>query len=196
MNKTIQSYDRYASELAEKFDKLGPRVNDIKKIFSLSKKKNPRVLELGCANGRDAIEIIKYSSNYTGVDASGELLKIAKKRLPQGKFICREFHRLNFPDKSFDIVIEFASIMHYGKDDLEKIFHNIHRWLNIDGLLLISMKQGKYSKFMSRGFGERKQYSYEINDIEKMTKGLFKIIDIGQQNLRGQDWFTIILEKI
>ena len=196
MNKTVQNYDKYAVALAEKFDKIGARKKDIEKVFSHTKKQNPRVLELGCAHGRDAQEILKHTSNYIGVDASEGLLKIAKERLPQAEFICQEFHELKFPDNSFDIIIEFASIMHYDKIGLTKIFQNAYKWLDSEGLFMISMKEGKYSKFSSKGYGQRTQYTYRIDDIKGMTRDLFKIIDIETSHLRDQNWFTMILRKI
>ena len=196
MNKTVQNYDKYAVALAEKFDKIGARKKDIEKVFSHTKKQNPRVSELGCAHGRDAQEILKHTSNYIGVDASEGLLKIAKERLPQAEFICQEFHKLKFTDNSFDIIIEFASIMHYDKTGLRKIFSNVHKWLDDEGLLMISMKEGKYSKFSSKGYGERTQYMYEINDVKQMAKGAFKILDVEKTHLRDQHWFTILLKNI
>lgn len=173
MNRTIQSYDRYAKELAEKFDKIGARIKDIEKVFLYTKKENPRVLELGCAHGRDAKEILKRTSNYVGIDGSRELIKIAKARLPRAKFICETFDKLEFPKNSFDIIIDFASIMHFDKIGLRQIFRNAHQWLADDGVMMISMKEGKYEKFLSRGYGERVQYSYELNDIKSIIKGLF-----------------------
>jgi len=196
MNKTIQDYDKYTAALAEKFDKIGVRKKDIEKVFSHTKKQNPRVLELGCAHGRDAQEILKHTSNYIGVDASEGLLKIAKERLPQAEFIRQEFHELKFPDNSFDIIIEFASIMHYDKTGLTKIFQNAYKWLDGEGLFMISMKEGKYSKFLSKGYGERTQYMYEINDIKQIIKGTFKILDVGKTHLRDQHWFTMLLKSI
>lgn len=195
MNKTIQSYDKYAKELAEKFDKIGVRTKDIEKIFSHARKRNPRVLELGCAHGRDAQEIIKRTNHYVGVDASGELLKIAQKRLPKAKFICQVFDKLKFPDNSFDIIIDFASIMHYDRIGLKKIFENSYNWLADNGVMMISMKEGKYKKFLSRDYGKRTQYCYEISDIEKMIKNLFEIINIDKTHLKDQVWFTMILKK-
>ena len=196
MNKTIKSYDKYAKELAEKFDKIGVRANDIKKLFLYNKKKNPRVLELGCAHGRDAAEILKYTDQYIGIDASKELLKIANKKLPQTKFFCQTFDKLKFPENSFDIVYESASIMHYPKDELAIIFKNVYRWLDKDGLFLISMKEGKYYKFLSQGYGERTQYAYRIDYIKEMTEDLFEIINIKKAHFQDQNWFTMILRKI
>lgn len=196
MNKTIQDYDKYAKDLADKFDRIGVRANDIKKLFSYHKKKNPRVLELGCAHGRDASEILRYTSNYIGVDASEELLRIAQDKLPKVKFIRQTFDKLKFSERSFDIIIEFASIMHYDKIDLRRISHNVHKWLDEEGLLMISMKEGKYSKFFSKGYGQRVQYTYEIDDIKVMIENLFEIINIEKAHLRNQSWFTMILRKM
>lgn len=195
MNKTIKSYDQFAKELVRKFDRIGARTKDIKNVFSNIKKENPSVLELGCANGRDAQEILKRTNNYLGVDGSWELIKIAKKKMPQAEFRFGLFDKLKFPVRSFDIVIDFASLMHLNQNQLAKILKKIKRWLKDNGVLLLSMKEGDYSQFLSQGFGERIQYSYRPNDIISMTQNDFKILKIERMNKNNQDWFTIILQK-
>lgn len=196
MSKTIESYDQYAKDLAHKFNAIGPRTNDVKRAFSFVKKKDPRILELGCANGRDAKEILKLTKNYTGVDGSEELIKIAKKNLPNVRFIVFDFKKLDFPEKSFDIIFDFASLFHLNKIQLKKILMRVSKWLDINGIILISAKRGRYCRESSKGgFGKRVQYLYEPSDIINMTREYFKVLDLDEQSLRGQDWFTIILQK-
>jgi hypothetical protein len=52
--QTIYTYNESAEALALKFDSLGARIDDIKETFLLTEKKNPKVIEIGCCNGRDA----------------------------------------------------------------------------------------------------------------------------------------------
>jgi len=195
MNKTIKSYDKFAKELAGKFDTIGVRVKDVQNAFSYVKKENPRVLELGCANGRDVQEILKHTKNYIGVDGSKELIKIAREKLPQTKFIVNVFDKLEFPNQNFDIIFDFASLMHLDKKELTKILKEIYYWLDDDGVLLLSMKEGKYLQFLSRGFGERVQYNYRSDDIILITKDNYKMLNIEKMNTNDQDWFTMILQK-
>lgn len=195
MNKTIDSYDKFAKELANKFDAIGIRVKDVERTFSYVKKENPRVLELGCANGRDAQEMLKRTKSYIGVDGSKELIKIAKEKLPQAKFIVNVFNKLEFPSHSFDIVFDFASLMHFDKDELTKMLKKISHWLDNDGVLLLSMKEGEYSQFLSKGFGERIQYNYQADDILSITADDFEMLNLERMNTNNQDWFTMILKR-
>lgn len=195
MNKTIKSYDKFSKELANKFDAIGVRVKDVERTFSYIKKENPRVLELGCANGRDAQEILKRTENYIGVDGSKELIKIAKEKLPQAKFVVNFFDKLKFPNQNFDIVFDFASLMHFDKDELIKMLKKISCWLDDDGILLLSMKEGEYSQFLSKGYGERVQYSYTADDILSITKNDYEMLDLEKMNTNDQNWFTMILKR-
>lgn len=62
--QTIDTYNATAERMAEKFNTIGARANDIKQTFEYIQKTSPRVVEIGCGNGRDATEILKYTSDY------------------------------------------------------------------------------------------------------------------------------------
>ena len=121
MDKNLEIYNSDASLYAFNFNKFN-RVKDIDHIFSLCKKDLPRVLELGCANGRDGKEILKRTKQYIGVDGAENLLNIAKKEVPTGEFILANFKDLDFNANSFDIIIDFDSLFHLDKYDLKKTF--------------------------------------------------------------------------
>ena len=89
MNKklqTIETYNKSAKQLADKFDSLGTYAVDIEEVFDLVKKANPKVLEIGCANGRDALEILKRTNDYIGIDIAEQLIDIARRKIPRAKF--------------------------------------------------------------------------------------------------------------
>jgi len=109
--QTINTYNNTASRMAEKFNDLGARVNDIKETFEATSKNNPSVLEIGCGNGRDAIEIIKYTNNYTGIDIANKFIEIAKENVPQGKFEVADIENYIIPN-NLDTVFAFASFIH------------------------------------------------------------------------------------
>ena len=64
--QTINTYDNSAEALAKKFDERGARILDIEETLSFIKTDNPHVFEIGCGNGRDALEILKRTNNYLG----------------------------------------------------------------------------------------------------------------------------------
>lgn len=96
--QTIQTYNSHAAHFAEKFDNLGVRRVDIDKTFSLMDKRNLSVFEIGCGNGRDASYILTKTSHYLGIDASVELIELARQRVPGGQFEVADAVTYVFPE--------------------------------------------------------------------------------------------------
>jgi SAM-dependent methyltransferase len=89
MNKkmeTIETYNKSATALAERWADMKPRTADIEETFRFITKENPKVLEIGCGSGRDAAEILKRTNDYVGFDVSEGLLAVARKENPTGIF--------------------------------------------------------------------------------------------------------------
>ena len=84
--ETIDTYERTAAAMADKFNAIGVRKEEIDEIFHLIKKDQPTVLEIGCANGRDAAEIVTRTSRYTGIDVSPAFIEMARAYVPTGTF--------------------------------------------------------------------------------------------------------------
>ncbi|MFZ2193043.1 MAG: class I SAM-dependent methyltransferase [Candidatus Moraniibacteriota bacterium] len=198
MNKkdqTIDTYNKSASSLADRFNKFGVRINDVKEGFSYISKKNPFVLEIGCANGRDAKEILKYTNNYLGIDISEELIKIAKQNISKGKFKVADVEDYIFP-KNIDMIFSFASLIHSNRNNLQKILNEAHESLNVGGIFYISMKYGEYQESTKEDeFGIRTYYFYTSEDIRKIIGSSYEIIRENVYDLRGQDLISIILRK-
>src|SRR3989338_82716 len=127
--QTIDTYNKSAQALEKKFDDLGARIFDIEEVFKLLDKVNNKVVEIGCGNGRDAEEIIKRTNDYVGIDISTELIKLAQKKVPKGKFLVADVTSFEFPEK-IDIVFAFASLIHVNKEDLINVLDKIHKSFN------------------------------------------------------------------
>ena len=74
------------------------------------------ILDVGTGTGRAAIALARRGGVVTGVDASAEMLAVARRRadaaqatvtLEQG-----DIHRLRFPDRAFDAVVCLRVLMH------------------------------------------------------------------------------------
>ena len=194
-NQTINTYDKSARFHAAKFDKMGPRVKDIKQSFSLVKKKNPKTIELGCGNGRDAAEIVKYTSDYLGIDLSNELIKIAKKKLHDKYFKVADIESFKFP-QGLDIVFSFASLLHSDKNSIKKILSRIYKKMNQGGIVFISLKYDKYQERLidKESQGPKTFFFYTPYDIKEIAEG-FRSIYEDTQTLNNQKWFSLILQK-
>jgi SAM-dependent methyltransferase len=193
--KTIDTYNASAVVLAKKYDEQGVMIKDIDYVFSLIKKSNPVVLEIGCGSGRDAQEIIKRTNHYTGVDVSKNLLLIAKEKVPQATFINEDIETFKFPN-SIDIVFGFASLLHVSKDSLKNILINAYNALNDDGVVYISLKYADtYVEYLKKDeYGERVFYLYSPKDIQEII-GKFKILKNVTKDYNNETWLEIYLQK-
>ncbi len=195
-NQTIIIYDQFSDVIAKKFNNIGTRTEDIKKAFSYINKDNPKVLELGCGNGRDTQEILKYTNDYIGIDASKGMIKIAKEQNPNANFIISKSETFDFP-QNIDIIFAFASLLHNSKEEFSLILEKAFNSLNDNGIFFISVKKGKYQrKEKIDEFGTRIYYDYTAEDIEKLIKDKFKTIYKDLSELRGETWLEIIIQKI
>jgi 2-polyprenyl-3-methyl-5-hydroxy-6-metoxy-1,4-benzoquinol methylase len=75
-----------------------------------------RVLDVGTGTGRAALLLSKAGAEVTGVDASEQMLAVARERARSAgrtiTFIHRDAHTLEFPDRSFDVSVSLRMLMH------------------------------------------------------------------------------------
>ena len=69
------------------------------------------VLDLGCGPGGFCRLAADAGAQVTGVDASPAMLQIARERVPAGRFDLADIQSLPYPDRRFDVVTAFHSLM-------------------------------------------------------------------------------------
>jgi SAM-dependent methyltransferase len=193
--QTIETYNKSAEALTKKFNGQGGYGEEITKIFSLIPKTNPRTIEIGCGNGRDAEEILKHTNEYVGIDISEKLIAIARSRNPHAKFEVADVETYEFGNR-IDAVFAFASLIHVPKDSLKAVFSRLCNAMNNGGVVLATLKYSPEYKTSTKEdeFGVRTYYLYSENDVNEIT-GIFKSIVIERYELRGQEWLKIVLKK-
>lgn len=190
--QTVDTYNNAAGAMAEKFNSQGARVDDVELAFAFVAKKEPRVFEIGCGNGRDAKEILKRTRSYLGIDISEEMIEIAKKHNPKGRFMVEDVEEFEFPEA--DIIFAFASLLHSDKNAVRKIFQKAYQKLADDGIFFVSLKLGEYrEETRTDEFGTRTYYYYTAELIKELAPE-FKVVYEDTQELR-EKWFTLILQK-
>jgi SAM-dependent methyltransferase len=74
------------------------------------------VLDVGTGTGRAALLLARGGARVTGVDASEEMLRIARARATDESasvtFLAGDAHKLQFADRSFDVVVCLRVVMH------------------------------------------------------------------------------------
>lgn len=196
--QTIKTYNKSAKALAEYFRGIGARTKDIDLAFKLSNSDNrARVVEIGCGDGRDALEISRRTDYYEGFDPSIKLLELAKVKVPSGSFVHADALTYKYP-KSVDIIFAFASLLHVNKKDLSKVIKKVHSSLKKDGIFYVSLKEkAKYAEEVKKDeYGERMFYFYNPAIIKDIAGGLFNAVYEGRQKIGNTNWFTIALKKV
>lgn len=185
--QTTDLYNKGAKFFEKKFNDFGARIEDIKRGLSYIKKENPKVLEIGCGNGRDAKEIIKFTSDYLGMDISSEFIKIAKKQVPEGNFEIGDIDNYIFPEK-IDIIFSFASLLHTDKASFQEILVRAHKALNKKGIFYISLKYGDYREDIKNyEFGVKTFYFYNPELIKEISKNNYETIYTDIHEFKGKN---------
>lgn len=193
--QTIKTYNESAEALAERYDEIGPRIDDIEETFALVRIKNPKVLEIGYGSGRDAEEILKRTRIYMGIDISEGMYKVAQQRIPKGKFMLADVESFVFP-KEADVIFAFASLIHTERAKLSRVFDAMYEALVPGGLVRASLKfYPKYKEVTKHDrFGSRTYYLYSAEDIRAFPAE-FNILKCQLNKAEGQDWLEILLQK-
>ena len=82
----------------------------------LSPVQDRRILDVGTGTGRAALLLARAGAHVTGVDASDEMLAVARRRAAEHGLVVTlqrgDAHGLEFPDRSFDAVVSLRVLMH------------------------------------------------------------------------------------
>ena len=194
--RTIDTYDRGASYYSKKFTGIGSRVKDIERAFVYVNKQFPTTLELGCGDGRDAKEICKRTNRYIGIDASKQLLNVARKRVSRATFYVADIESYEF-ESGIDVVFAFASLLHVPRGKLKDVFKRAHKALNKGGIFYISTKEGIYNDggaVVTDENWDRVFYLYSESDLRDLSCG-YTVQYINRQ-IRGKTkWLTFVIKK-
>ena len=200
-NYTIELYENLGKKYIQ--DIANVKSKELPEFIKILPKK-AKILEIGCAGGRDAKFFIKKRLEYTGIDLVDKFLKEARKNAPQGKFIKMDFLDLKFPDNYFDAIWASAVLLHINKRKLPSVLKGFYRVLKIGGKLHIRVKRGrgiKYVKDKISGGRERIFTFFYKKEMENYLKEAgFKIIasrifpdELGRKDVK---WVSVWGEKI
>lgn len=150
LQKTIQDYDT----IAEKFSNT--RAFSWRD-FEVLKRYLPikgRILDAGCGNGRaykfffdseipdssQTYNLQLTTYDYVGLDASKELIKIARKNYPQGKFILGDLLKIPFGNNEFSTIWCIATLHHFPTKTLqENVLRELLRVTEPGGKLILTV---------------------------------------------------------
>jgi SAM-dependent methyltransferase len=124
----------------------------IPEAAGFDKTKGLRVLEIGCGLGTDGARFARAGAIYTGVDLTEAAVALARRRfeleaLP-GEFRVADAERLEFADRSFDLVYSHG-VLHHTPDAASAV-REVHRVLAPGGQAVVMLYH-------------RDSYNYRVN---------------------------------
>jgi ubiquinone/menaquinone biosynthesis C-methylase UbiE len=149
-------------------------------IFTQLLKPKARILDLGCGFGRELLAFTQHGFDTYGIDASKELLKLAKKRAPKASIQLADLRdKLPFENDYFDGIWARNSLHHLNSVDIKKTLQEIKRVLNSNGILYAEFKEGKGEAMTKEELAEGKERFYNLlsqNEVVKIIENSgFKI---------------------
>ncbi len=185
--KTISFYDSHVEEYLK--NTLG--LQDAREKKWLNKfiaymPPEARVLDLGCAYGRDSKFLSEAGLEVYGVDLSTAMIKRAKQFAPEVDFQVMDMMDLKYEGDFFHGIWCSAALIHLKKKDAEVALSEIKRVLKKEGKLYLALKEGEGEKTIKddRYEGVSKFYSYytEKKIRSVLNKFGFEIVELDNFN--------------
>lgn len=96
------------------------------------------ILDLGCGTGEPILRFLaERGFALTGVDASGAMIAIARKRFPGMCLLVGDMRQFA-PGRRFDAVIAWHSFFHLPHADQREMFKSFAHWLHPGGILVFT----------------------------------------------------------
>lgn len=147
----------------------------LKKRINRYNKNTRSVLELGCGTGNNLLTLGK-SMELTGIDISGEMLNIAKRKLPRCSFYRQDIRDFSF-NKKFDLIICLYDTLNHILlfSEWKKIFKNVNNHLNKGGLFIFDINTLAKLEYFSAisPFMHEFNSGYLIVNIKRIFKNTF-----------------------
>ena len=105
-NALAKDYDKwYSTPLGKFVDEVESKLA----FETVTLKPGMKVLDVGCGTGIYSKRLVERGCLVTGVDISDEMLDIARKKVPEAKFVNTSVYAVPFPKDHFDLIFSMAT---------------------------------------------------------------------------------------
>jgi SAM-dependent methyltransferase len=135
-------------QIARYYDLLHNELTrDIQFVAKLAEQTGDPILEIGCGTGRLLLPLARKGYRATGVDASEDMLTIARAKLNAENKAVQErvllhhsdFNEAQLPGEFGLAVIAYNTLMHFGPASLAFCLNNIRRHVRQGGMLFVDV---------------------------------------------------------
>lgn len=193
--KTVRYYDQQATSYLASLDK-DERVswwkNEMKKFNEYLPK--GKILEVGSGIGSDAEALIKLGYDYTGTDASSELLKIASKRNPSGRFFHKYVHEIGPSLGEFDGFWASAVLLHIPRNEMVNSLLALSSILKNQGIGFITLREGE-GEVIHKNSGRLFTYYSKEEFSDVLESAGFSVLEVSRKYVEGNNWLIFYVRK-
>jgi 2-polyprenyl-3-methyl-5-hydroxy-6-metoxy-1,4-benzoquinol methylase len=131
--------------------------------------KNQRILDVGAARGEISSELAQCGARVTALEFELELLKALELQAKEHGFTAMkgDARKLDLSEKSFDGAVMLEVFEHI--DDSKKVLSELHRVLQPDGKLVLSVPTGYSERLYSFFFRDYQRQATHIHTFDKST---------------------------
>lgn len=195
---TISTTDKYYEEKSKEYFQrtVGVDISHLYSNFLELLPKDAKILDAGAGSGRDLLEFSKLGYDVIGMDSSSSLARLAEE-YSGVRVIVSKFENMSFQE-AFNGIWACASLLHSEKQLMTKILKNFHLALVLDGILFISVREGKGRMCAEDG---RIYTFYSLQEISELIENAeFEIISSWKTKdvIEGRDelvWINILARK-
>lgn len=185
--ETTCVYDTFPEYFDEKFGEYTNEIiqEELKEVVRLIPPR-ANILDLGSGPGHHAQFFHQQGLDVLCCDISEEMLR--KCREKGLKTMKADIEALQFPEKSFDGVWAYTSLIHLPKKHLPTLLNNIGTILKDDGFFFASFKEGTEEGFMPFEKGGRRFFSlYQDEEIREFLSSYWNVYRFWRTHVPGKN---------
>lgn len=138
------STSTYSPAFFDTFAAAIPRVNTDLEVEATARlappSAFPRLLDIGCGVGRVTSGLAARGFRVTGIDASVEALRTARRVTPGGRFVALDFRDIGTMRWEFDVVTSYWNSLGFAtRDDDEALLRSLHARIRPSGRLVLDL---------------------------------------------------------
>ena len=169
LQKTIAAYDGSPDKYASATNDM-VNLQEIDSLVGYMPEGNLKVLDVGCAFGRDCRVFADRGLEVTGIDMSLELLNSARELHPNIELLQMDFRNLEFNYDSFAAVWCNAVLLHLNDADITIALSELRRILMPGGAIAVSFKLGEGEQTFVEDFSaeQARYYNFKTEEMLKI----------------------------
>lgn len=134
-NELGKKYDRIARWWHERHNRSNYGVPQLERALNYASSLH-KVLDVGCgAGGRFVRSLDSHKLVYTGIDVSGEMIRLARINHPQHHFVHGDICSWQATEQ-YDVIVAWDSIFHLPLSMQESVMAKLCQLLTTDGILM------------------------------------------------------------